>query len=178
VSETLDKKYLLTTRQMAAFAADGYLRFDQIVPKEINEAAVREYVEKPWPAGGGYRGVPLAGKWEGSPGIGAMLAMPEVRGIIQSLVGPNPRYDHHQVHVVPPRSPHQQIWHADAIIDLRTHFDIQFFYFAHDTPAEMGGTMILPGSQFRRVNETDIARYKHFVGELPTICKAGTSSSR
>ena len=34
--------------------------------------------------------------------------------------------------------------------------------------------MFLPGSQFRRVNETDIARYQNFVGQLPIVCKAGT----
>ena len=48
------------------------------------------------------------------------------------------------------------------------HFDPQFFYFAHDTPKEMGGTMILPGSHFRQVNETEISRYQHFQGELQT----------
>jgi ectoine hydroxylase-related dioxygenase (phytanoyl-CoA dioxygenase family) len=54
------------------------------------------------------------------------------------------------------------------------HFDIQFLYFSHDTPLEMGGTMILPGSHYRRISESDIARYHNLVGQLPTVCKAGT----
>lgn len=171
----VDKKHLLTSKQMAAFVADGYLRFDQIVPDEINRAAMKEYEDKPWPHGGGYVGEPLSKHWIGSPGIGAMLKLPKVEGIIQSLVGPNPRYDHHQVHIVPPNSPNGQIWHGDAIIDTRErHFDLQFFYFAHDTPRQMGGTMILPGSHLRRINESDIARYQNFLGQLPTDCKAGT----
>lgn len=170
----IEKKHLLTSKQMARFVTDGYLRFDEIVPPEINAAALKEYEEKPWPHGGGYVGEPLSNKWQGSPGIGAMLELPQVRGILHSLVGPNPRYDHHQVHVMPANSPWTQSWHADAIIDLRTHFDIQFFYFAHDVPKEMGGTTILPGSHFRVINESDIARYRHFVGELQTVAKAGT----
>ena len=32
----------LTTREMASFVANGCLRFDAIVPEEINEAAVEE----------------------------------------------------------------------------------------------------------------------------------------
>jgi hypothetical protein len=38
----------------------------------------------------------------------------------------------------------------------------------------MGGTMILPGSHLRRVNESDVARYQNFVGQKPSVCKAGT----
>ena len=36
-----DKKYLLNTEQMANFVADGYLRFDELIPSELNEAATR-----------------------------------------------------------------------------------------------------------------------------------------
>ena len=53
-------------------------------------------------------------------------------------------------------------------------FDIQLFYFAHDTPREMGGTMFLPGSHYRRISESDIARYQNFLGQMPMVCKAGT----
>ena len=54
------------------------------------------------------------------------------------------------------------------------HFDIQLMYFPHDVPLEMGGTMLLPGSHFRRVNELDVGRYQNFLGQLPMVCKAGT----
>jgi len=171
----IDKKHLLTSKQMARFVTDGYLRFDEIVPPEVNKAALAEYDDKEFKRGGGYMGSPLADQWTGSSGVGAIFKVPAVQGILQSLVGPNPRYDHHALHIVPPKSPEKQMWHADAIIDTRTaHFDVQFFYFAHDTPKEMGGTMILPGSHYRQVNETEISRYQHFQGELQTECKAGT----
>src|SRR5690554_2828087 len=35
---TVDKQYLLTTKQMAEFVARGFLRFDELVPDEINQA--------------------------------------------------------------------------------------------------------------------------------------------
>jgi hypothetical protein len=38
----------------------------------------------------------------------------------------------------------------------------------------MGGTLIVPGSHFRRINEMDIARYQNIVGQIQMVCKAGT----
>lgn len=47
-------------------------------------------------------------------------------------------------------------------------------YFPHDTPVEMGGTMLLPGSHLRQVHEFEVGRYQHFVGQNPTVCPAGS----
>ena len=35
-----DKKHLLTTNQMARFATDGFLRFDELVPADLNRRAL------------------------------------------------------------------------------------------------------------------------------------------
>jgi hypothetical protein len=169
MSET---KHLLDSKQMAFFAANGYLRFDELVPSHLNEAMVAGME-----AGEPKRmkaGTPLSEIWQDRCPAGQVFRMPEVEGIIHSLVGPNPLYDHHAVHIVEPGTETGQVWHGDAIIDTRLHFDIQFFYFAHDTPREMGGTMILPGSHYRRINEGDISRYQNFKGQLPMVCRAGT----
>jgi hypothetical protein len=166
--------HLLTSVQMANFAADGFLRFDELVPAEINVEAMRELDEKLINFGYEPQGQPLSNLWQESKGFGAMMRLPQIQGIIQSLVGPNPLYDHHCPHRVPPHHVEGQIWHADAIIDTRMHFDVQLFYYPHDTPREMGGTMFLPGSHFRRIHETDIGRYQNFVNQMPMVCKAGT----
>ena len=165
-------KYLLTSKQMANFVADGFLCFDELVPAELNRAAHAEVEEGRVPRQSG--GTPLDEVWSTDSAVGQVFRLPEVQGIIHSLVGPSPLYDHHAAHTVGPNTSGGQIWHADAIIDLRMHFDIQFFYFSHDTPREMGGTMILPGSHFRRISETDIARYQNFLGQFSFNCKAGT----
>ena len=166
----VDKQHLLNSKQMAQFVADGLLRFDELVPDELNRAACAEME-----AGvlRGKAGVPMDELWQDLT-IGQVIRLPAIQGMIDSLVGPGPLYDHHAVHTVNANHEHGQIWHADAIIDTRMHFDVQFFYFAHDTPREMGGTMFLPGSQYRRVSESDIARYQNFLGQMPMVCKAGT----
>ncbi|MEE3257604.1 MAG: phytanoyl-CoA dioxygenase family protein [Candidatus Latescibacterota bacterium] len=166
----VDKQYLLNTKQLAQFAADGFLRFDELVDDELNQAACAE-MEAGVPRG--RAGAPLAELWPDAV-LGRVVRLPEIQGIIASLVGADPLYDHHAVHTVAANHEHGQIWHADAIIDTRLHFDIQLFYFAHDTPREMGGTMFLPGSQYRRISESDIARYQNFLGQAPMVCKAGT----
>ncbi len=168
----VDAKYLLTTKQMAEFVARGFLRFDELVPDEINQAAMAEFdagTTQAAPAG-----TPLSACYPEPSAIGRMLRMPELQGIIYSLVGPDPLFDHHAIHVRQPNEGKAQGMHGDSIIDTRLHFDIQIMYFPHDVPLEMGGTLLVPGSQYRRINEMDIARYQNFKGQIPMVCKAGS----
>jgi len=174
----------LTTRQMADFVADGYLRFDGIVPRPLCQAAQAEldagFAPSPFGAAPGseaasWPGRPLASLFASSPAVGPVLRLPAVAAVIESLLGPDPLYDHHYAHVIPARQRWSQPWHADAVIDPRRRaFDIQLFFFFHDTPREMGGTMVLPGSHLRRVNEAAISRYQNFLGQAAMICPAGS----
>ena len=168
----VDKQYLLNSLQVAEFVARGVLRFDELVPPEINEAVIAEIDGdgiKSQPAG-----TPLSQCYPEPAAIGRMLRMPQVEGIIQSLVGPDPGFDHQAVHVRQANEGKAQGLHGDAIIDTRMHFDIQIMYFPHDVPLEMGGTLLLPGSHLRRVNEIDVGRYQNFLGQMPITCKAGS----
>lgn len=168
---TVNKKYLLTTRQMASFVAQGFLRFDELIPDDINKAVMAEFdAGVPNHAAG----TPLSQCYPEPSALGHMLRRPEVQGIIQSLVGPDPLFDHHAIHIRQPRENSAQGMHGDSIIDTRMHFDVQLMYFPHDVPLEMGGTLLVPGSHFRRINEMDIARYQNFVGQMPMVCKAGS----
>ena len=168
----IDKKYLLTTAQMAEFVARGFLRFDELVPEAINRDVMAAF-----DAGGidaAPAGTPLSHCYPQPSPIGAMLRIPKIQGIIHSLVGPDPLFDHHAIHVRQPNEGKAQGMHGDSIIDTRMHFDIQLMYFPHDVPLEMGGTLLVPGSQYRRINEADIARYQNFAGQVPMVCKAGS----
>ena len=168
----VSKENLLTTNQMASFVARGFLRFDEFVPAEINQAVMAE-IDAGIPSAAA--GVPLSQCYPEPSAIGHMLRMPKVEGIIQSLVGPDPLFDHQAVHVRQPNEDSAQGMHGDSIIDTRTqNFDVQLMYFPHDVPLEMGGTLVVPGSQYRRINEMDIARYQNLLGQVQMVCKAGT----
>jgi hypothetical protein len=167
----VDKTNLLNSRQMASFAARGFLRFEALVPPELNERAMRE-IDGGVPAAPA--GTPLARCYPPPSAVGEILRSPEIAGIIYSLVGPDPLFDHQYVHVREPREDAAQHLHGDSTIDLRMHFDMQLMYFPHDVPLEMGGTLLVPGSHFRRINESDIGRYQNIVGQIPMVCRAGT----
>jgi hypothetical protein len=168
----VNKADLLNTKQMATFVAKGFLRFDELVPPEINTAIMAEIDGGDITAAAA--GTPLSQCYPPPSAIGQMLRMPQIEGIIQSLVGPDPLFDHQAVHVRQPNEDSAQGMHGDSIIDTRMHFDIQLMYFPHDVPLEMGGTLVVPGSQYRRINEMDIARYQNFLGQVNMVCKAGT----
>ena len=167
----IDKKHLLNSHQMAEFVARGFLRFDELVPDEINQAVMRDIDRNA--IQGAPAGTPLSQCYRGTA-IRAMLDLPPIRGLIHSLVGADPLFDHDAIHVREPNQGRAQGLHADSIIDLRTHFDIQIMYFPHDVPLEMGGTLLLPGSHLRRVNEMDVAAYQNMRGQIPMVCKAGS----
>ena len=174
----------LTSLQVASFVADGALRLDGIVPRALCDAALAElagggppspFGADPASAAAGWPGRPLAGLFRDAPALAAVLELPAVAATIESLLGPDPIYDHHYAHVIAPRNEWSQPWHADAILDPRpAAFDIQLLFFFHDTPREMGGTMYLPGSHLRRVNESAVARYQNFVGQESMACPAGS----
>lgn len=166
------KEYLLNSKQMAFFVAKGYLRFDELIPDEINNAIMKDIdagTVRSQPAG-----TPLSQCYPPPSAVGEMIRLPQVQGIIHSLVGPDPLFDHQAVHVREPNEGAAQHLHGDSTIDVRMHFDVQLMYFPHDVTPEMGGTLIVPGSHFRRINEMDIARYQNIVGQIQMVCKAGT----
>ena len=104
-----------------------------------------------------------------------MLGLPAIAGAIQSLVGPAPAADHQYVHVRAPHEGEAQPLHADAVIDERTDaFDVQMMYFPEAVAADAGGTLLVPGSHFRRVSHMDVARYQNVVGQQRVVCAAGT----
>ncbi len=197
----MSKPIKLKTAQMAQFAATGALRFDAVVPDAINRQLIddlegcllpeqRQGQPGTEPTAVYARlmqqqALPLiepGSRWRDafdprSP-LGQVLRLPRVEGAIDSLVGQQAVVDHHFLHVTfPPKSGRAekaQHYHQDSTIDPRSSFDVQIMYFPHAVSADMGGTRYLPGSQFRRVSESAIARYQNIVGQQHMVCPAGT----
>ncbi|MER5450016.1 phytanoyl-CoA dioxygenase family protein [Streptomyces sp. NPDC002766] len=165
-------RQLLSSAQVARFVAHGFLRLDGVVPRELNEEALGVFAEglAPVPYG---TAVPKAFP-EGSFAR-RLVELPSVAGALESLVGPDPTVDHHFVHTREPHEGSAQPLHADALIDLRTDaFDVQLMYYPQEVTADMGGTLIVPGSHLRRINESDTGRYQNLRGQTRLTCPAGT----
>ncbi len=168
---------LLTTAEMARFVARGFLVFESVVPDDINAAALELFEEtgpvdmmREKPASG----TPLREIYPEPSPVGAMLRLPRVHGIISSLLGPDPVYDHDWVHVREAGDVLDQHLHQDAIIDTTLAFDIQLFWFPHSVAGGEGGTGFVPGSHLRAVNEADIGRYQNLLGQRDVVCPAGS----
>jgi len=172
VTSSTARKHLLSSLAMADFVATGMTRLDAVVPDELNQRALaqldRAVASFPY-------GTPLADVHPSGTALGDVVRLADVAGTIQSLVGPNPMADHHYVHVRPPRQGEAQSLHADAIIDERTDaFDVQMMYFPEAVGPDDGGTLVVPGTHFRRVSHMDTGRYQNVAGQVRLQCPAGT----
>ena len=191
---------LLSAHDMARFTARGFLRLDAVVPDEINAQFLSEVGEiaEPQPgrklraaygellANAGVpevgAGVPLSRTYPQGSALARMLELPAVAGAIRSLVGEEPTFDHHFLHVTFPPAYHQasggenvsQHTHQDSTIDPRQAFDVQIMYYPHAVTREMGGTRFIPGTHLRKVSEAALGRYQNIRGQQHMVCDAGT----
>jgi ectoine hydroxylase-related dioxygenase (phytanoyl-CoA dioxygenase family) len=156
----------LTAEEMADFVMNGFLLFDGLVPDEWNQRMLSELKS--------YEGHKNF-FWFQSETIQKIFGLPKIKAIIDSLLGEHPVYDHSSIHIVGPKHLRGQYFHSDSMIDSRRFaFDVQAFYFPHDTPEEMGPTLVLPGSHLRLTSNRSLARLKNVVGQMRLAGKAGT----
>ncbi|MFU8816727.1 MAG: phytanoyl-CoA dioxygenase family protein [Pseudomonadales bacterium] len=195
----MNEPQLLNSTQMATFVARGFLRFDAAVPDELNREFLAQVDDVPADSVTSIRehygrimagsaipriaaGTPLPRAYPPNSPLNRILELPIVAGAIRSLVGEQPVFDHHFLHITYPpafyrmqgREPVAQPYHQDSTIDPRQAFDIQLMYFPHQVTAAMGGTRFLPGSHLRIVSEAAIARYQNLRGQQHVVCPAGT----
>ncbi|MEV0353114.1 phytanoyl-CoA dioxygenase family protein [Nonomuraea sp. NPDC050680] len=163
---------LLTSAQVAGFVAAGYLRLDGVVPDELNDQAI-DVLEAGIPRLP--YGTPIDTAFPEGTFARRLIELPQVAGALHSLLGPGPTVDHHAVHIREPHGGQAQPLHADAIIDTRVDaFDVQLMYYPREVTTDMGGTLVVPGSHLRRVNESDTGRYQNLLGQTRLTCPAGT----
>ena len=166
------REHLLSSKQMAQFVASGYVRIEGMVPEDLSRACLEEMRHNR-----GYLavGTPFEETWPKGTALGEAFRLPRVQGLIHSLVGPEPLYDHHFPHLTRAEETRGPNMHQDSVIDFReNYFDVQLSLFPVDTTDEMGGTFLVPGTQFRNVRTGEIAIYHHMRGKIWAACPGGT----
>jgi len=165
---------LLCSVDMARFVAEGLLQVDGVVPEELNRAVIEEINTGVI----GFKGFPYqpARLELGNYGrLKDVFALPALAGMVTSLLGSDPVLDHVAVHFNFKGGVGGQEWHSDdPAFDARPGFDVQFFYFPHETTLDMGGTLFLPASHTRHVDEFAVARYMNIRGQRQIVCPPGT----
>jgi len=189
---------LLSALDMARFVARGFLRFDGVVPDEINRQFMAEVGDAPEPGRHmlatygalmakaaipeAAPGAPLSTIYPQEGAVARLLDLPVVRGAIESLVGPDPVFDHHFLHVTFPPAYYEatggenvsQHTHQDSTVDPTPGFDLQIMYYPHAVTREMGGTRFVPGTHLRKVSEAALGRYQNIRGQQHMVCEPGT----
>ncbi len=185
-SEVPTETQSLSARQMAQFVIDGFLEFDDLIPEELTAAVYEDELKTVDESGLKKRFAwhitdNPHGFYEFSEAVRQVHALPAVEAVLLSLLGPGAAANHSAVHATPPRHGTAQNWHVDAGGRRQVRlpgvdpysFDLLTAFFAHDTPDQMGPTLILPGSHMRSVLGPDIGRYKNIRGQRRLAGKAG-----
>ena len=153
---------------MASFIADGYLRFDNIVPLNLCKMCLKEI-----PQFNGYLsvGMPYEETWPKDTALGEIFRIPVAMGLIRSLVGPNPLYDHHGPHLTDAGELKGPDTHQDSVTDFReNYFDIQLSFFLKTLlMKKVKHFLSLP--QFRNVRTSEIDIYQHMRGKISVVAQ-------
>lgn len=175
--------YLLNTIQMAHFVDEGYIILEGVIPEHLCHQAIDETREKE--AQDAYTSIREQRhhfSWDEALQDSVykeILELPQVAQAIESLVGTNPQFDHYRVHRTQPLTDNAHLnflhYHQDCMVDMRPYtFDINVSIYPQEITPEMGGTMFLPGSQYRKVHNSNMYRYQHVRGSKQLVCAAGT----
>ena len=175
--------HLLSNMDVAQFVDEGYLVLEGIIPEDLCAAAIAETREKE--DGDAYENIRVQRHhypWSEALNDSVykqIIDMPQVRGALESLCGSDPQFDHYRVHRTQPIKDKGfksfLHFHQDCVLDMRPlTFDVNVSIYPQAISKEMGGTMFLPGSQYRRMHNNNFYRYQHVRGSKQLMCKAGT----
>jgi len=158
---------LLNDEEVMNFVVRGYHIVEPEFPTGFNEAVYAEIAALP-----------------GNPGDGILDAVPklydvyrhlQVAGALASLLGDDYQmHSHRHCHMNFPGT-HSQSWHQDST--NQRHHQVRMvlaMYYPQDVTADMGPTVLLPGSHFRNAPTDRMATYANLRDQVVLTVKAGT----
>ena len=165
-----DKPYLLTDDETISFIIRGYHIVEADFPEGFNELIYEEL-----------EGLDILQDNPGDaildrvPKFYQVYDHPKMRGALVSLLGEDVQMNSHRhCHVNPPGT-RSQSWHQDGT--NKRHHQIQTvlaMYYPQDVTAELGPTVIMPGTHFRNAPTDRMATYANFREQVVLAVKAGT----
>ncbi len=162
-----DSLHLLSDAEVARFVVNGYHLLEPALPEGLNESIAQKLDALDHNPGDAIT--------ETVPELWQVLEHPQVKGVLVSLLGPEYEVQSHRHwHCKPPGSPHMN-WHQDGL-NNRDLFINHFLglYYPRAVTADMGPTLIVPGTQFRNAPTDRMATYTNIRGQVPLVVKAGT----
>ncbi len=163
----IGREHLLSDVEMARFLVNGYHLVEPDLPSGLNEQIAARLDDL-----GANPGDAIT---ETIPELWKVLDHPAVRGALTSLLGGDYSVNSHRHwHCKLPGSGHMQ-WHQDSTNNRSTGIDrLLGLYYPHTISAEMGPTVIVPGTQFRNAPTDRMSTYTNIRGQVPLTVPAGT----
>ena len=163
----MNKEFLLEDAEVANFIVNGYHLIEPSLPKGLNESIASQLDALDYNPGDAITDVVQA--------LTKVIENEEIRGALISLLGNQfELQSHRHWHCKPPQSKHMN-WHQDGINNRDTIINrFLALYYPTDITADMGPTIIVPGTQFRNAPTDRMAHYSNIRGQIPLTVKAGT----
>jgi len=161
------QSHLLSDQEMVSFIARGYHIVEPDFPVGFNEAICAEIAALP--------GNPGDGILDAVPKLHAVYAHPKVAGALTSILGADYQMSSHRhCHSNFPGT-RSQAWHQDSTNErhhqIRT---VLAMYYPQQVTADMGPTVLMPGSHFRNAPTDRMANYANLRDQVVVTCKPGT----
>ncbi len=165
-----DKPYLLSDDEIISFIIHGSHIVEADFPEGFNESIYEELEALDI-----QRNNPGDGILDKVPKLYQVYDHPKVHGALVSLLGEDVQMNgHRHCHVNPPGT-RSQSWHQDGTNKRHHHIQtVLAMYYPQDVPAELGPTVIMPGTHFRNAPTDRMATYANFREQVPLTVKAGT----
>ena len=160
-------QHLLSDAQVARFIVNGYHLLEPSLPESLNESIAQKLDALDHNPGDAIT--------EAVPELWQVLEHPQTKGVLTSLLGSEYEVQSHRHwHCKQPGSPYMQ-WHQDGTNnrDLQLNHFLGLYY-PRAVTADMGPTVIVPGTQYRNAPTDRMATYTNIRGQVPLIVKAGT----
>ncbi len=158
---------LLTDDEVLSFVIKGYHVVETDFAPEFHQAIYDEISQ--------LKENPNDGILDAVPKLHQIYAHPKVRGALISLLGENYRMNSHRhCHMNKPGT-RSQAWHQDGT--NHRHHQVRTvlgMYYPQDVSADMGPTVVLPGTHFRNAPTDRMASYANFREQVVFNVKAGT----
>ena len=158
---------LLDDRAVVNFVIHGYHLLELDLPAGVNEriaAALDSMQSNPGDA-----------ITDAVPELRQVLYHPLVQGALTSLAGEDYEVmEHRHWHCKEPGIPYMH-WHQDGKNRRGAGLDrFLGLYYPADVTADMGPTIIVPGTHFRNAPTDRMRTYTNIRGQVPLVVKAGT----
>jgi hypothetical protein len=163
----MDKCHLLNDDQIVTFIIRGYHLVETDLGQGFNEAVYEEL--------GQLQTNPGDAIVERVPKLQRVFDHPPVRGALISLLGEDMSMNRHRSCRVNLPGTRSQSWHQDGL--NQRHHQIKTvlaMYYPQEVTADMGPTVLMPGTHFRNAPTDRMATYADFREQVVLTVPAGT----